>query len=111
MLAWLRTSDRDASDGVTEKVEKIVAALRKRFPRLEITLRADSGFCRDGLMSWCEDHGVHYVFGLARNAVLQRELADALSQAQALARPTVALRHGYSMSSPTPPRRGNDDGG
>lgn len=84
VLAWLRTSDRDASDGVTEKVEKIVAALRKRFPRLEITLRADSGFCRDGLMSWCEDHGVHYVFGLARNAVLQRELADALSQAQAL---------------------------
>lgn len=84
VLAWLRTSDRDASDGAREKVEKIVAALRKRFPRLEITLRADSGFCRDGLMSWCEDHGVHYVFGLARNAVLQRELADALSQAQAL---------------------------
>lgn len=84
VLAWLRTSDRDASEGTTEKVAKIVAALRERLSGVRITLRADSGFCRDGLMSWCEDHGVHYVFGLARNAVLQRELADSLVEAQRL---------------------------
>jgi len=83
VLAWLRTSKRDASSGATEKVAKIVAALRKRFPRLKIRLRGDSAFCRDGLMSWCEDHGVEYVFGLARNAVLQRELSEAMDQAQA----------------------------
>jgi len=84
VLAWLRTSDRDASDGAQEKVARIVAALRRRFPRLRITLRADSGFCRDGLMSWCEDHGVCYVLGLARNPVLQRRLTDALARAQQL---------------------------
>jgi hypothetical protein len=84
VLAWLRTSDRDASDGAPEKVAQIVAALRRRFAPLRITLRADSGFCRDGLMSWCEDHGVFYVLGLARNAVLQRRLAPALARAQQL---------------------------
>ena len=54
VLAWLRTSDRDASAGAVAKVEKIVAALRRRFAHLHIRLRADSGFCRDELMVWCE---------------------------------------------------------
>lgn len=84
ILAWLRTSDRDASAGAVGKVAKIVAALRRRFPQVQIRLRADSGFCRDALMVWCELNGVKYLFGLARNAVLERKLAPALRQAQAL---------------------------
>ncbi len=35
-------------------------------------LRADSGFCRDEIMSWCENQGVDYVFGLAKNERLER---------------------------------------
>ena len=35
--------------------------------RCEIIVRADSGFCREELMAWCEENGVDYVFGLARN--------------------------------------------
>lgn len=84
VLAWLRTSDRDASAGAVGKVEKIVRALRRRFRGLHIRLRADSGFCRDELMVWCELHGVKYLFGLARNPVLERKLAPALQKAQAL---------------------------
>ena len=84
IVAWLRTSDRDASDGALGKVQKIVAALRQRFPKVEITLRADSGFCRDALMTWCELHGVFYLLGLARNPVLERKLAAGLEQARAL---------------------------
>lgn len=83
VLAWLRTSKRDASSGALEKVATIVSALRERFPRIQIRLRGDSGFCRDELMSWCEDHGVSYVFGVARNPVLERELTTALDQARA----------------------------
>ena len=84
ILAWLRSSDRDASAGALEKVKKIVAALRRRFPRLHIRLRADSGFCRDELMVWCELNGVKYLLGLARNAVLERKLEPALQKAKAL---------------------------
>jgi hypothetical protein len=82
VLAWLRTSKRDASSGAQEKVAAIVKALRKRFPQIQIRLRGDSGFCREGLMSWCEDHGVSYVFGVARNAVLERQLTEAMDQAR-----------------------------
>jgi len=48
---------------------------------VSITLRGDSGFCRDELMSWCEDHQVEFVFGFARNARLRTLVADALAEA------------------------------
>jgi hypothetical protein len=44
-------------------------------------VRGDSGFCRDELLSWCEEHGVDYVVGLAQNARLLREIATASAQA------------------------------
>mgnify|MGYP005802949065 CR=1 FL=1 len=50
---------------------------------MRIILRADSGFAREELMSWCEDHGVGYIFGLARNARLQRALGGEMMQAKA----------------------------
>lgn len=82
VVAWLRTSDRDACDGSLGKVQKIVDALRVRFPKVRIRLRADSGFCRDDLMTWCEANGVEYVLGLARNKVLERNLAGSLRTAR-----------------------------
>jgi hypothetical protein len=84
VLAWQRTSDRDASEGAVAKVAKIVAALRRRFPQMQIRVRADSGFCRDELMVWCELHQVTYLLGLAANPVLTRKLAGALQRARAL---------------------------
>ena len=39
---------------------------------MTILLRADSGFARDELMSWCEATPVDYVFGLARNRAWSR---------------------------------------
>jgi hypothetical protein len=80
--AQLRTANRDGSDGTVEALVKIVAAVRRRCPRARIVIRADSGFCRDEILSWCEENRVHYVVGLARNARLQTELAPALNRAR-----------------------------
>lgn len=33
-------------------------------------------------MRWCEDQGVDYVLGLARNPRLQRQIADAMAEAE-----------------------------
>jgi len=67
-LAKLRDCKRDASDGTVEALQKIVPAIRKRFGnKVRIIVRADSGFAREAIMSWCEEHGVWYCFGLARN--------------------------------------------
>jgi hypothetical protein len=50
---------------------------------VEILLRADSGFARDTLMSWCEANAVDYVFGLARNERLVGQIAEDLAAAAA----------------------------
>jgi Transposase DDE domain group 1 len=39
-----------------EAVTRIVGQIRQSWPEVKIILRADSGFCRDDLMSWCEVH-------------------------------------------------------
>jgi hypothetical protein len=85
LLAKLRPSNIDASAGAKEEIAWMVAQIRESWPDVDIWLRADSGFCREELMAWCEDHGVHYVFGLARNPRLEAAIADELSQTRAKA--------------------------
>jgi len=91
LCARLRPADRDASAGALKEVERIVAPLRTAWPTVAITLRADSGFCRDALMTWGETHGVEYVFGLAKNArliaLIEDELADAAAECATTGRP------------------------
>lgn len=81
LCARLRTSNRDASSGTVEEVEAIVALLRHAWPEVRIVLRADSGFAREELMAWSEQHDVDFIFGLARNQRLVDELAPLLEQA------------------------------
>jgi hypothetical protein len=81
LCARLRPADQDGAAGAVEEVERIVAQVRQRWPRVQIVVRADSGFCREELMHWCEKHGVDYILGLARNERLRRILGRAMHQA------------------------------
>jgi hypothetical protein len=83
LCARLRPSNIDAAAGSLEEVERIVKQIRIRWPRVRIILRADSGFCRDNLMSWCEGNEVDYVFGFARNDRLQKRLEPQMEEAAA----------------------------
>ena len=83
LAAKLRRSNIDASAGALDEVERIAAQIRARWPRVKIVLRADSGFARDELMSWCEANGVDYLFGLARNGRLLAAIEDRLAAAEA----------------------------
>ena len=82
LAAKLRRSNIDASAGAADEVARIVARIRERWPAVEIVLRADSGFAREGLMAWCEENGVDYVFGLARNPRLVERIDAALAGAK-----------------------------
>jgi hypothetical protein len=83
LCARLRPSNIDGAKGSVAEVERIVAQIRQAWPRVRIILRGDSGFCRDELLSWCEENGVDYVVGLAQNARLLREIVAAGAQAAA----------------------------
>jgi hypothetical protein len=82
VCARLRPSNIDASAGSLEEVQRIVGQIRKAWPKTEIILRADSGFCREELMAWCETHAVDYLFGFARNKRLRRMIGRAMQEAK-----------------------------
>jgi DDE family transposase len=82
LCARLRSSNLDASAGAVEEVERIVEQIRQKWPEVQIVLRGDCGFCRDALMSWCENKGVDYVFGLSKNKRLQKSIGQQLQEAK-----------------------------
>jgi len=82
LCARLRESNHDASFGSLAEIERIVKQLRAAWPEVKIILRGDSGFCRNQLMSWCENNRVDFVFGLARNQRLRRIIGQQLWQAR-----------------------------
>ena len=66
LAAKLRRSNLDAAAGAVAEIARIVAPIRRRWPRVRILLRADSGFCPGRPHGVCEVHAVDYLFGLAR---------------------------------------------
>jgi hypothetical protein len=82
LCARLRPADRDGAWGAVEEVRRIVERIRERWPEVQIVVRADSGFCREDLMRWCEEQRVDYVLGLARNQRLLRRIGPELWQAR-----------------------------
>ena len=88
----------DGAAGSVEELERIRPDLAELAGGLD-RIRADSGFCRDDLLRWCEDHHVDYVMGLANNDRLKSESAEAMTQAEAEFNATA--RRGCSRISAT----------
>ncbi len=82
LCARLRAANQDAAAGSVEEVSRIVAQLRARWPEVKIVLRADSGFCREALMAWCEANPVDYLFGMAVNKRLRQIIGRQLHEAK-----------------------------
>lgn len=87
LCAQLRPANQDGAAGSVLKLAGLVERIRREWPDVQIIVRADSGFCRENLMRWCEEHGVDYILGLAKNSrlgweiELEMELAKAESEA------------------------------
>ncbi len=88
LVAKLRRADLDAAAGAVAEVARVAAHIRRRWPRVRILLRADSGFAREELMAWCEANGADFLFGLAKNERLTAEIKTELNLAAAKSRRT-----------------------
>lgn len=82
LLARQRRANVAGSEGAVEEIARIVTQIRRKWPKVRIILRADSGFSNDPLMLWCEENRVDYVFGLARNSRLEKALQPQLAEAK-----------------------------
>jgi len=96
LCAKLRPSDIDGAAGSLKQLAKIVEQIRRRWPKVRIMVRGDSGFCRENLMHWCEENRLHFLFGLAKNARLTRilglELHEAKLQFEATGQPSRVFK-------------------
>jgi hypothetical protein len=81
LCARLREANHDAAFGCLDEIRRIVTQIRAAWPEVKIVLRGDSGFCRNELMSWCENKGVDFVFGLARNPRLRKIIGQQMHEA------------------------------
>jgi hypothetical protein len=80
----LRPANIDGALGAVDLLKPVVEQLRWAWPSTQLIIRGDSGFCREELMAWCEStEGVDFVFGIARNKRLQRELSKPMQKARA----------------------------
>jgi hypothetical protein len=113
LWAQLRTSEGDAARGAVEALKKIVAAVRKRCPKGRIIVRADSGFCREEIMAWCEaqEPQVYYCLGLARNSRLVELIEEKFARVRESAILCGGVARGFTqfqyqtLKSWTRPRR------
>jgi hypothetical protein len=88
LVGYLRRSNIDGARHGWAILSLLVKRLRREWPEVRITLRADSGFCRHKMLRWCERHGVGYIVGLAKNARLNADAGMWMGWAEA------AYRHG-----------------
>jgi len=88
--AKLRQSNNDASAGAVGELARIVDGIRQQWPGVRITIRADSGFCREAMMAWCEGHDVDYILGMAKNGRLTEMISAELAAAEAAYQETQA---------------------
>jgi len=76
--ARLRAGSGHAARRVLQLLGPMVTELRRAFPEVQITIRADAGFAVPRFYRWCEKHGIGYLIGFPANSVLREETDWAL---------------------------------
>ena len=80
LVAYRRPADKGADHRALPILWLLVNRLRRAWPGVRILVRGDGGFCRWKMMQWCDHNDIRYVFGLARNKVLERHSAEWMAQ-------------------------------
>lgn len=88
ITAILRPGNAHAARGGMGVLRRIILALKRRFPRTSVVVRADAGFAVPRLMAMLEAlkaelGDVDYLVGLAQNSILRRLGAPAMAAANA----------------------------
>jgi hypothetical protein len=68
----LRPGKMPSGREVRALLRRLIKRIRRHWPNTRITIRGDSHYRGEEVMSWCEANGVDYVFGLAGNTVLDQ---------------------------------------
>jgi hypothetical protein len=99
LFSWLRPAVHGDRFQVATLLLGLIRKLRRAWPQTRLIVRADSGFQGEDLCRLCEDEGVEYVIGVARNPRLEAEIAWLMEAAHDLHElsnnPSVQLFSGF----------------
>jgi hypothetical protein len=82
LVSYLRPSKIDGAKHAWAILALLVKRFRQVWPEVKIIVRADSGFCRHRMLTWCERHGVHYIIGVAKNKRLLSIAEDLIRRSE-----------------------------
>jgi len=81
LFSWLRPAVHGDRFQAATLLLGVIRQLRKAWPNTRLIVRADSGFQGEDLCRLCEDEGVEYLIGVARNPHLEAEIAGLMAEA------------------------------
>jgi len=80
-LAWLRPGTVHASLGADDDLMRVVNALRKERPDIQIHIRGDAGFASPRMYELCEKNRLSYTFGFSTNPRLKKLTEELMNRA------------------------------
>ncbi len=84
LVAYLRPSNQDQAKHAGAVLKLLVSRIRQDWPHTRIIIRADSGFNRRSMISWCERNNVKYIVGMAKNERLKKHSTSLVAHAEEL---------------------------
>ena len=84
LLSRLLPGNADPRAHLLPELQRIVAQIREQWPRVRIIVRGDSGFMSNQIMSYCEENGIDFVFGMAKNPRLVKRIEGSLLSSRTL---------------------------
>ena len=82
VTAMLRPAKRPSGREARAFLRRLVRAVRGRWPRVEILVRADSHYCAPEVLDFCRGEGLEFILGVASTTTLRRHV-EALEQSTA----------------------------
>jgi hypothetical protein len=74
VLTILRPRKTPDGKEVRAHLRRLVRRIRMHWPHTRITIHGDEHYGRREAVTWCEQNGGHYIFGLSPNAVLAAQI-------------------------------------
>ena len=76
MAVVLRPGKTPSGVEVRAHLRRLVRHIRTRWPNTRITFRGDGHYARPEAMTWCENNGIDYIFGLSGTKPLARKVDE-----------------------------------
>lgn len=98
LSAQLRPGNASASAGIADELIRLVPLLKRRFPKSQISYRADAGSATPEIYRTLESLGVLYIIGIASNSVFKKRTERWVEKARRkYARTKKSIRVFYSF--------------